>query len=83
MAVSADSGAGKRISQKEFTEKAWQAVVSAPETAKNYSQQIVETEHMFKVMFAFLRSLDVLEQCVDVACMLNLNANPASMHPLA
>ena len=50
MAVSADSGAGKRISQKEFTEKAWQAVVSAPETAKQYSQQIVETEHMFKVI---------------------------------
>jgi len=53
MAAAADSGSGKRISQKEFTEKAWQAVVSAPETAKNYSQQIVETEHMFKVPFTF------------------------------
>jgi len=39
--ASASSGGGKRISQNEFTEKAWQAVVAAPDIAKQYQQQIV------------------------------------------
>lgn len=47
-AARAEGGGGKRISQTEFTEKAWQAIVSAPDIAKNYSQQIVETEHLLK-----------------------------------
>lgn len=46
----AEGAAGKRISQGEFTEKAWQAVVSAPAMANRHSNQIVETEHMFKVL---------------------------------
>lgn len=46
----AESGSGKRINQKEFTEKAWQAIVSSPDMAKSYSQQVVETEHMFKIL---------------------------------
>lgn len=29
-----------QISQREFTEKAWEAVVAAPEIARNYSQQV-------------------------------------------
>jgi ATP-dependent Clp protease ATP-binding subunit ClpB len=48
-----DAGAGaggKRITQNEFTEKAWQAVVAAPEIATGYSQQIVETEHLLKAL---------------------------------
>lgn len=44
------AGGGKRISQNEFTEKAWQAVVAAPDVAKAASNQIVETEHLLKAM---------------------------------
>jgi len=44
------SGGGKKISQGEFTEKAWQAIVNAPELAKVSQQQIVETEHLLKSM---------------------------------
>jgi len=39
--ASASGAGGKRISQNEFTEKAWQAVVAAPDIAKQYQQQIV------------------------------------------
>ena len=41
---------GKRISQNDFTEKAWEAVVSAPDIAREASQQVVETEHLFKAL---------------------------------
>ncbi|GIL45618.1 hypothetical protein Vafri_2821 [Volvox africanus] len=44
------SGGGKRITQNQFTEKAWQAVIAAPEVCKECSQQIVETEHLMKAM---------------------------------
>jgi len=44
------AGGGKRINQNEFTEKAWQAIVGAPELAKQGMQQIVETEHLVKSM---------------------------------
>ena len=40
----------KRIQQKNFTEKAWDAVVEAPEVAKQYKHQIVETEHLLKAL---------------------------------
>ena len=52
LAARAESGAGggKRISQNEFTEKAWQAVVAAPDVAKAASNQIVETEHLLKAL---------------------------------
>jgi ATP-dependent Clp protease ATP-binding subunit ClpB len=33
-------GGGKRITQNQFTEKAWQAVVAAPEVARDASQQV-------------------------------------------
>ncbi|KAI3436059.1 hypothetical protein D9Q98_002118 [Chlorella vulgaris] len=46
----AQQGGGKRISQNDFTEKAWEAIISAPEVARGYSQQIVETEHLFKAL---------------------------------
>jgi len=49
-ASSAGGGGGKRITQNEFTEKAWQAIVAAPEIATEYGQQIVETEHLFKAL---------------------------------
>ncbi|WIA37072.1 hypothetical protein OEZ86_014046 [Tetradesmus obliquus] len=41
---------GKRITQQEFTEKAWQAVVAAPDIATEYQQQIVESEHLLKAL---------------------------------
>lgn len=31
-------------------EKAWEAIISAPEVARGYSQQIVETEHLLKAL---------------------------------
>lgn len=49
-ASSSGAGGGKRIQQKDYTEKAWEAIVSAPEIAREYSQQIVETEHLFKAL---------------------------------
>ncbi|KAL4184373.1 hypothetical protein AMTRI_Chr10g225320 [Amborella trichopoda] len=39
-----------RITQQEFTEMAWQAIVSSPEVAKESKQQIVETEHLMKAL---------------------------------
>ncbi|XP_050384433.1 chaperone protein ClpB3, chloroplastic isoform X2 [Argentina anserina] len=39
-----------RITQQEFTEMAWQAVVSSPEVAKEHKHQIVETEHLMKAL---------------------------------
>jgi ATP-dependent Clp protease ATP-binding subunit ClpB len=49
--ASPSSGAGgRRITQNEFTEKAWQAVVAAPEVATASSQQVVETEHLLKAL---------------------------------
>ena len=44
-------GAQKKISQNEFTERAWEAIVLAPEIAQNATQQIVETEHLCKALF--------------------------------
>ncbi|KAK9844153.1 hypothetical protein WJX81_006180 [Elliptochloris bilobata] len=43
-------GGGKRITQNEYTDKAWQAIIAAPDVAKQVSQQIVETEHLFKAL---------------------------------
>jgi len=37
-----------RISEEEFTEKAWEALANAPNVAKEASSQIVETEHLMK-----------------------------------
>lgn len=34
VAAASGSGGGKRITQNEFTDKAWQAIIAAPETAK-------------------------------------------------
>lgn len=41
---------GGRITQQEFTEMAWQAIVSSPEVAKENKHQIVETEHLMKAL---------------------------------
>ena len=49
MAARAAATGGKRISQNEFTEKAWQSIVAAPGTAQNASQQI-DTEHLLKAL---------------------------------
>ncbi|KAJ9540587.1 hypothetical protein OSB04_027093 [Centaurea solstitialis] len=38
------------ITQQEFTEMAWQAIVSSPEVAKENKHQIVETEHLMKAL---------------------------------
>ncbi|KAL5095839.1 hypothetical protein RYX36_000166 [Vicia faba] len=45
----ASTGNG-RITQQEFTEMAWQAIVSSPEVAKENKHQIVETEHLMKAL---------------------------------
>ncbi|KAJ8439045.1 hypothetical protein Cgig2_014465 [Carnegiea gigantea] len=47
--VRCDAGNG-RITQQEFTEMAWQAIVSSPEVAKENKHQIVETEHLMKAL---------------------------------
>ncbi|XP_022739632.1 chaperone protein ClpB3, chloroplastic-like [Durio zibethinus] len=39
-----------RITQQEFTEMAWQAIVSSPDVAKENKHQIVETEHLMKAL---------------------------------
>lgn len=39
-----------QISQGEFTEAAWQAIIASPEVAKESKQQIVETEHLMKAL---------------------------------
>ncbi|KAJ8640439.1 hypothetical protein MRB53_017133 [Persea americana] len=38
------------LSQQEFTEMAWQAIVSSPDIAKESKHQIVETEHLMKAL---------------------------------
>ncbi|KAL7190580.1 hypothetical protein ACSBR2_022794 [Camellia fascicularis] len=43
------SSAG-RITQQEFTDMAWQSIVSSPEVAKDNKHQIVETEHLMKAL---------------------------------
>lgn len=43
------SSDARRLSPENFTEKAWAAVVAAPDAAKAYGQQVVETEHLLKV----------------------------------
>ncbi|XP_021770041.1 chaperone protein ClpB3, chloroplastic-like [Chenopodium quinoa] len=48
--VRCDASGGSRITQQEFTEMAWQAVVSCPEVAKENKHQIVETEHLLKAL---------------------------------
>lgn len=46
--ASSSSGDSERrgLSQSDFTEKAWDALSSAPSVASSYSQQVVETEHL-------------------------------------
>ncbi|KAF8042133.1 hypothetical protein BT93_A0670 [Corymbia citriodora subsp. variegata] len=41
---------GGRITQQEFTEMAWQGIVSSPDIAKENKHQIVETEHLMKAL---------------------------------
>lgn len=48
--VRCDASGGGRIAQQEFTEMAWQAIVSCPEVAKENKHQIVETEHLLKAL---------------------------------
>jgi ATP-dependent Clp protease ATP-binding subunit ClpA len=49
-AASGASGEGKRINMKDYTEKAWQAIVQSPELAREAQNQIVETEHLMKAL---------------------------------
>ena len=44
------ASSGKRITQSDYTEKAWESIVAAPEIARSNSHQIVETEHLFKAL---------------------------------
>ncbi|MBA0781342.1 hypothetical protein Gotri_002275 [Gossypium trilobum] len=47
--VRCEASAG-RITQQEFTEMAWQAIVSSPDVARENKHQIVETEHLMKAL---------------------------------
>ncbi|KAG1662130.1 hypothetical protein FOA52_012992 [Chlamydomonas sp. UWO 241] len=47
-AAASPSDGAKRITPEQFTEKAWAAVVAAPEAARAASQQVVECEHLLK-----------------------------------
>eukprot|EP00884_Botryococcus_braunii_P017668 jgi/Botrbrau1/4585/Bobra.60_2s0071.1 len=49
-AASSGSGEGKRLNMKDFTEKAWQAIVQSLELAREAQNQIVETEHLMKAL---------------------------------
>ncbi|CAI0388269.1 unnamed protein product [Linum tenue] len=46
--VRCDASSSGRITQQEFTDMAWQAIVSCPDVAKENKHQIVETEHLMK-----------------------------------
>ncbi|KAI7752446.1 hypothetical protein M8C21_020338, partial [Ambrosia artemisiifolia] len=50
LVVRCDASSSGRITQQEFTEMAWQAIVSSPEVAKENKHQIVETEHLMKAL---------------------------------
>ncbi|GKV08803.1 hypothetical protein SLEP1_g20381 [Rubroshorea leprosula] len=47
--VRCEAASGK-ITQQDFTEMAWQAIVSSPDVAKENKHQIVETEHLMKAL---------------------------------
>ncbi|KAG6716624.1 hypothetical protein I3842_04G058500 [Carya illinoinensis] len=47
LVVRCEASNGK-IAQQDFTDMAWQAIVSSPEVAKENKHQIVETEHLMK-----------------------------------
>nr|GMC97237.1 chaperone protein ClpB3, chloroplastic [Ipomoea batatas] len=47
--IQCEAGNGS-IAQQEFTEMAWQAIVSSPGVAKEKGQQIVETEHLMNAV---------------------------------
>ncbi|TYI63336.1 hypothetical protein E1A91_D09G011500v1 [Gossypium mustelinum] len=47
--VRCEASTGK-ITQQDFTEMAWQAIVSSPDVAKENKHQIVETEHLMKAL---------------------------------
>jgi hypothetical protein len=49
-AAAGNGSSGKRITQQEFTEKAWQAVVAAPEIATEYQQQVGCHELLLQVV---------------------------------
>ncbi|EEF36270.1 chaperone protein ClpB3, chloroplastic [Ricinus communis] len=48
--VRCDASSNGRITQQEFTELAWQGIVSSPDVAKENKHQIVETEHLMKAL---------------------------------
>ncbi|KAF5181000.1 Chaperone protein clpb [Thalictrum thalictroides] len=48
--VRCETQSNGRITQQDFTEMAWQAIVSSPEVAKENKHQIVETEHLMKAL---------------------------------
>ncbi|RAL40854.1 hypothetical protein DM860_008552 [Cuscuta australis] len=50
LVVRCEAASGKAVTQQEFTEMAWQAIVLSPEVAKENKHQIVETEHLMKAL---------------------------------
>ncbi|XP_042503306.1 chaperone protein ClpB3, chloroplastic-like [Macadamia integrifolia] len=48
--IRCESSRDGKITQQEFTDMAWQAIVSSPEVARENKHQIVETEHLMKAL---------------------------------
>ncbi|KAF8106198.1 hypothetical protein N665_0145s0015 [Sinapis alba] len=48
--IRCEASSNGRLTQQEFTEMAWQSIVSSPDVAKENKQQIVETEHLMKAL---------------------------------
>ena len=55
--VSAQQGDGKRITQNEFTDKAWQSIIAAPDIAKQVCCQAIMCSMMW-----------CLHACISVSC---------------
>ena len=43
---------GGKISEKDFTERAWAAIVESPKVAERHGQQVVETEHLCSALLS-------------------------------
>ncbi len=77
--AAAAGGGQAKITQSQFTEKAWQAVIAAPDVAKESQHQIVETEHLLKARTAThtLRPPACPPACPP--CFQNLGGDPETL----
>ncbi|KAJ4974663.1 hypothetical protein NE237_007837 [Protea cynaroides] len=50
LSIRCEASGNERITQQDFIDMAWQAIVSSPEKAKENKHQIIETEHLMKAL---------------------------------